>query len=314
MPKLNIMNYIRIARPDHWVKNLLIYPGTLCVIFLVGYHESILQLVFRLALVFSATCLIASANYVINEWLDAKSDLFHPTKKLRSMVQNTINVKWIIIEYFLLAFCGLVLSLLISMYCFYCELWLLVMGIIYNVKPVRTKDIPYIDVLSESINNVIRLLLGWFAVTSVYLPPATIVFGFWFGGAFLMAIKRYSEYRMIKDKEKAGFYRKSFIYYTEQSLLVSSFFYALCSLFLCGIFIIKYKIELLLTIPFLCGLFCVYLNMAFKEDSAVQKPEKLYNDKGLLLYIILLVIVFTISLAINIPALHFFLNSTIIRI
>ena len=49
---------------------------------------------------------------------------------------------------------------------------------------------------------------------------------------------------------KRQLYRKSFGQYTEQSLLISAFFYAMCSLFLCGIFIIKYKIELLLVVPF----------------------------------------------------------------
>ena len=47
----------------------------------------------------------------------------------------------------------------------------------------------YLDVLSESINKAIRLLLGWFFGTADYLPPVTIVLGYWLGGAFLMAIK-----------------------------------------------------------------------------------------------------------------------------
>lgn len=101
-----------------------------------------------------------------------------------------------------------------------------------------------------------------------------------------------AEYRMIGDKSTAALYRKSFGQYTEQSLLISAFFYAMCSLFLCGIFIIKYKIELLLVVPFLCGLFCFYFHLAFKKDSAVQKPEKLYREKGLLMYMIILAAVF----------------------
>ena len=51
------------------------------------------------------------------------------------------------------------------------------MGILYNVKPVRTKDIPVLDVLSESVNNAIRLLTGWFAVTGVFLSPVSITSG-----------------------------------------------------------------------------------------------------------------------------------------
>jgi len=38
-----------------------------------------------------------------------------------------------------------------------------VMGLAYNVPPVRLKGWPYLDVLSESINNPIRLALGWLA-------------------------------------------------------------------------------------------------------------------------------------------------------
>ena len=151
-----------------------------------------------------------------------------------------------------------------------------------------------------------------FFVTADYLPPVTIVLGYWLGGAFLMAIKRYAEYRMIGDKSTAALYRKSFGQYTEQSLLISAFFYAMCSLFLCGIFIIKYKIELLLVVPFLCGLFCFYFHLAFKKDSAVQKPEKLYREKGLLVYMIILAAVFILALFIKIPALEVFLDSKII--
>ncbi len=55
--------------------------------------------------------------------------------------------------------------------------WLWLMGIIYNVRPIRTKDIPVIDVLSESVNTAIRLLMGWFIVSAVTLPPSTLMLG-----------------------------------------------------------------------------------------------------------------------------------------
>ena len=40
-------------------------------------------------------------------------------------------------------------------------LW--VMGCIYNIPPVRSKDLPYLDVLSEAVNNPLRMLAGWAA-------------------------------------------------------------------------------------------------------------------------------------------------------
>ena len=80
-----------------------------------------------------------------------------------------------------LAVIGLAASLLINKGFFITEVWLLVMGIIYNVKPLRTKDIPFLDVISESVNNMIRLLLGWFIVTDLSVPPGSILLGYWMG-------------------------------------------------------------------------------------------------------------------------------------
>ena len=77
------------------------------------------------------------------------------------------------------------------------------MGIIYNVRPIRSKDRIYLDVLSESINNPLRLLLGWSAVLAGMLPPSSILMAYWMGGAFLMAVKRYAEYRFINDPESS---------------------------------------------------------------------------------------------------------------
>lgn len=129
-----------------------------------------------------------------------------------------------------------------------------------------------------------------------------------------MATKRYAEYRMIADKEIAALYRKSFRKYTEQSLLISAFFYALCSVFFCGIFMIKYKIELLLAIPFLCGLFCYYLHISYKQDSAAQRPEKLFKEKGLMLFVLSFVIIVCILMFVKIPVLELLLETSLIGV
>lgn len=263
---------------------------------------------------FMATCFIASANYVINEWLDAKFDKYHPTKKNRPVVVSNIKFHWVMVEYALLIVLGVVCSIQVNRYFLYMELWLLLMGVLYNVRPIRTKDIPYIDVLSESLNNLIRLLIGWFIITEAYQPPSSVLVGYWMSGAFLMATKRYAEYRMIGDPEIAGKYRKSFQYYTEHSLLVSAFFYAMSATFFLGIFMLKYKIELLIAMPFVFGLFCFYLYLSFKEDSAVQKPEKLYKEKGLLVYIIILIVLIAVLMYSRIPAMDYFVETMLINV
>ena len=131
-------DYLRIARLDHWVKNVFIIPGIVAAMVLVsqGKVHGILS---NICLGYLATCFIASANYVINEWLDAKFDQFHPTKKHRPVVAGNMKLGFVLLEYFVFAIAGLLLSLLINKLFLLMELWLLVMGILYNVKPFRTK-------------------------------------------------------------------------------------------------------------------------------------------------------------------------------
>lgn len=306
-------NYIKIARPDHWVKNAFIIPGVAIAILLTDFTYSN-DIIIRFIVGFMATCFIASANYVINEWLDAEFDKYHPTKKFRPVVSENMKLSLVLIEYALLIVLGLCLSWYVGKLFLYMELWLLIMGVLYNVKPIRTKDIPYLDVLSESINNMIRLLLGWFIITSEFQPPISILIGYWFAGAFLMATKRFAEYRMIGDPSVAGLYRKSFAHYTETSLLVSAFFYAMCATFFIGVFMIKYRMEYIIAMPFVFGLFCFYLYIAFKPDSAVQKPEKLYKEKSLLAYIVVLIIVLLLLTIVDIPMPSYWVAPTLFNV
>ncbi len=301
--------YIRIMRLDHWIKQLFILPGFFFADLLIN-EKIAAEYISNLIIAFFAVSLIASANYVINEWLDAEFDKFHPTKKNRSVVTEDVKGSVVWILWGVLTCVGFFIGYLINFYFLLMLVWLWLMGIAYNVKPLRTKDIFILDVLTESINNMIRLLLGWFIVfnetENPVLPPISIVIGYWMLGAFLMAIKRYAEYRMIDNPNLAGKYRKSFKSYSEKSLLMSAFFYAMCSVFFMGIFLVKYRIELVLLMPFIIGLFCYYFWLSYEKDSAVQKPEKLYREKWLMAYCLLVAVIFTALMFVDIPQLKIF--------
>jgi decaprenyl-phosphate phosphoribosyltransferase len=301
-------DYIAIARIDHWFKNIFMLPGMLfaLVYFEVTFNS---QLGLKVILGILSTCFIASANYVINEWLDAEFDKFHPVKKHRPSVVKELSGKIVYLEYAILAILGLFIALFLGTFFFLTELLLLIMGILYNVEPFRTKDKVYIDVLSESVNNPIRFALGWFIFVPIVLPPSSILVAYWMGGAFLMATKRFAEYRFLDNPEIAGLYRKSFKHYTEQSLLLSLFFYALTSTFFLGIFLIKNRIELLLSFPLFALLFVWYLKIGFRKDSPVQYPEKLYKEKNFMLYLIALCAILFFLLYVDIPWLKFFLDN-----
>lgn len=306
-----IRHYIAIARPDHWFKNIFVLPGT--VIAALFTYTPFSQFVWVLLIGLMSTCLIASANYVINEWLDVEFDQHHPVKNNRPSVKGDIKASLVYVEYGILSVVGLGLAAIVSTYFLITALAFLIMGVLYNVKPFRTKDKVYIDVLSESINNPIRLMLGWFVVTSHPLPPASLVLGYWMGGAFLMAVKRYAEYRFIGLHEKAGLYRHSFRFYTEEKLLISSFFYANSSALFLGVFLVKNRIELLLSLPFFALLFTWYLYIGMKTNSVTQNPERLFHEKRFITYVTLLVALVATLMFVDVPWLNWFLKNAFIK-
>jgi len=303
-----IKSYISMARPDHWFKNVLIIPGF--VIATLFTQEAWAEFLFPLLIGIASACLISSANYLINEWIDAEFDRHHPVKKNRPAVAAGVSAKGVYIAYALCATVGLLLGGLVNRPFFYMSLLLLIMGFFYNVRPFRTKDRVYLDVLSESVNSPIRLAMGWYVVTAALLPPASFVIAYWMGGSFLMSIKRYAEYRFINDPDRAGLYRRSFRHYTEEKLLLASSFYSLCAALFLGIFLIKHRIELLVSFPFLAALFVWYLHIGMKADSAAQAPEKLYHEKKFMAYVTFVALLMALLLFLDMPWLHVFVKNT----
>ena len=260
-----------------------------------------------------AVTLIACSNYVLNELLDAPFDRLHPSKRHRPVAQGTVLPIIGFAQWLLMMLAGLLVAALISKSFLYVNATLWLMGCVYNIPPLRTKDLPYLDVLSESLNNPLRLLLGWYMVTSTLIPPLSLLIAYWMIGAYFMALKRLSEYRQIADAATASAYRRSFAYYSSQSLLVSVVFYASASMLFFGAFLMRYRVELICSFPFLAVTMAIYFHLAFQHESAVQNPEKLYRERGLMISVATYVGVSLVLLWVDIPFLSTFFTSTLRR-
>ncbi|MDA1264500.1 MAG: UbiA prenyltransferase family protein [Planctomycetota bacterium] len=298
-----IWPYVQIARPDHWFKNAFMLLGVALAFF---WRPDLftLETLGVLTSAFFATCVIASSNYVINELLDAETDRLHPVKCNRPAACGEI-VPWIaILLWGSLGTLGILWAFAINGPFGAAAFGLWVMGCVYNVRPVRSKEVPFLDVITESVNNPIRLLLGWFALVPDRLPPISLALAYWMVGAFFMATKRYAEYRAINDPERAASYRSSFRHYDEQRLLASMVFYLTAGATFSGIFIVRYKPELILSTPIIAGFFAYYLLLGQKTDSPMQNPEKLYRERGFFLYALFTTCVFLALMFIEMPALY----------
>ena len=295
-----LRGHVQIARIDHWFKNVFVLPGIIAAIGSDPTHVPAGLWINVLVGLF-ATCLVASSNYVINEVLDAPSDRFHPIKHTRPVPSGRVSVPLAYVQWLALMLIGVGLGLTVSMPFAITLLVLWVMGCIYNIPPMRSKDLPYIDVLSESINNPLRMLAGWFIASTASIAPASLLLSYWMVGCFFMATKRYAEYREIGDPARAAAYRKSLGFYTLERLLVSIMFYASAAMLFLGAFIMRYRLELILAFPLVALVMAIYLSLSFKKHSAAQNPEGLYREPVLMAAVIACTVVMGILMLVNIP-------------
>lgn len=288
-------------RLDHSIKNVFVLPGILVPLSILRQPLFSASLIEHIAIGFLAVTLIACSNYVINEVLDAPCDRLHPKKKFRPAAQGLVNIPVAYAQWVLMMLLGIALSLTISLpfTCAAAALW--IMGCLYNIPPFRLKDRVYLDVLSESVNNPLRMLLGWYMVTSVLIPPSSLLICYWMFGCYLMALKRFSELREIQDSCVAEAYRKSFGSYSELTLLSSVTLYAAAAMLFFGAFVARYRIEWILCFPSIAYLMASYFKLAFQPNSAVQNPEKLYRERHLMIHVGLVSILLIVFLYVKLP-------------
>lgn len=297
---MDLKAYVQIARPDHWFKNVFALPG-LVVAMVADPAVRSGDVVVPALVALAGLCLTASSNYVINEFLDAPFDREHPEKKERPAARGAVTAAGAYTEWIALGVIGVGLgfSVNVSTGASLASLW--IMGVVYNVRPMRSKEQPYVDVLSESVNNPIRLWTGWAATGSTLVPPLSLLLSYWMLGAFFMAVKRFAEYREIGDPAVAASYRRSFAFYTDERLLVSIMAYAAASAMFAGIFLVRYRVELVLAVPLVAVFFAWYLQIGLKEHSAAIKPEHLYKERGFALYAAVVFVVCLVLFVVDVP-------------
>lgn len=277
-----MIEYLKVLRIDHWLKNIFILFGHGVALVLLPSVTFGFDFVWKAALSLLPACLIASANYILNEILDAPFDRLHPTKKHRAVAAGEVSIPilWAIMAALIVA--GFALAALFFNWAYTLALAaLLVSGLVYNIPPVRLKDRAYLDVIAESFNNPIRLWLGWYAVAAPEtFPPLSILLAWWFFGALLMTGKRYAEFRFIGCQETSARYRKSFGVYRDRTLIIAMITYANLFCFCTGVALAAYSRlhNLVFVFPLILLAIVAYFHHAMKEETAELEPEKLMRN------------------------------------
>jgi len=290
-----IKPYLKVARLDHWFKNVFMLIGIIIAI----AHNNIpigIPLIIKGCVAILLACFISSANYVINEIYDAQFDRRHPNKKFRSVAAGTVTVKKLVFIDIILIITALAGSYLIFNweFLFFITLFFIIGGIFYNIPPIRTKDLPFVDVLGEAINNPLRLLLGWFAVTNSNGLSLISIIGYWAFGATLVTAKRLAEFRHLGDK--LILYRPTFRYYNNNLLIPMYFIFVLITLVTFILLGINYNSRLFFILPLLIIFFIWFSVLTFQKNSIVKEPERIFEKKLFAAYCFLTLILFTLIL------------------
>lgn len=293
MSNLKWAPYIKITRLNRWPLNLLLIPGYLISVI---YSHQFPHFHWQVIPALIALCLAAFSNYTINDYLDGQFDALHPEKKHRPGARGLLKIQYVLCEYFLLALAALSLAYWIDHKFLLLIFIFLVMGVLYNVSPIRTKDKPYLDILSESINNPLRFICGWFVVPHAAMPPFTILLSCWMAGAFFMTMKRFAEFRHINNPKLVALYRRSFQYYNAKKLLSLAIVFILLTCLFLSTFFFEFKTITLLALPLIMGLFVWYTRIGFLPNSPVQHPELIYRYQPAFFFYAMFVAVATLTL------------------
>jgi len=271
--------YLRALRLERWPRSAAIILGSAAFFFL---HPDFLasfrplNIALFLGLSFLLTWGISTSNYIINEIVDAPYDIHHPGKRDRPLVRGEIRkAPFILLGIGITAVAFAVAAVFFSRSFVLSLLALLAAGFAYNVKPVRTKDIPFLDAISESANNPIRFLIGWYAFAPRHLfPPISLLLAWWSFGNFLMTAKRLSEFRLLRDK--AADYRLSHKRYSRALLLLGMLASAAVFLATFLVFVLSLRLYRFLAVfPVLFLYLFLFFRKTLNEKEVMEEPESL---------------------------------------
>jgi 4-hydroxybenzoate polyprenyltransferase len=157
---------MRLLRVHQWIKNLFLFAG---IIFARQFDQPA-QLV-KVMVGFVAFCMISSALYILNDWVDIEKDRKHPKKKYRPLASGAITIPLAL--GLMLALLGLGVGVAFDLGWYFVLLALTYAGLTIGYT-FYLKHIPIIDVMTIAAGFLLRTVAGTVAI-NVRISPWLIV-------------------------------------------------------------------------------------------------------------------------------------------
>jgi 4-hydroxybenzoate polyprenyltransferase/phosphoserine phosphatase len=181
--RASLGEYLSALRPEHWLKNLLVFvPIFAAHLFLTPV------LLARTLVAFVAFCCCASAGYLINDLLDLQADRRHPQKRLRPFASGRLPLAYALLMAPALVVLGSVLAGMLSGLLLGVLLMYFALSLAYSLA---LKRVALLDILVLASLYTLRIVAGAAAIASW---PSVWLLGFsMFLFTSLAFVKRYAE-------------------------------------------------------------------------------------------------------------------------
>ncbi len=280
-----LISIIKLARPTQWLKNGVLLAALIFAGEITNRSKDITAL-FALIIF----CLLSSAVYVFNDYIDRDKDRQHPIKKNRPIASGKISPDTALTIMIILLIAGLSLAWQVNIYFFYLSVIFVIFNSLYSIW---LKNIVILDVMSVAVSFVLRAYAGAIAIdvpASKWLLINTLLLSL-----FLSFGKRRHEILLLEHE--AGFHRKILEKYSPYLLdqMIGVVTASVVVMYMLYSFSTEVSTRLgtenlFITIPFVVYGIFRYLYLIHKEDKGGSPTNILITDMPILITVILWII------------------------
>ncbi|HOK07881.1 MAG TPA: decaprenyl-phosphate phosphoribosyltransferase [Syntrophales bacterium] len=273
--------YIELLRIHQWTKNLFIF---LPLFFSLSFFDP--HLLAKVFLVFLLFSLLASAQYIYNDYRDVEEDRKHPVKRNRPLASGRVSPRKALTMSLVLTVISLAGLLKFGEKIIFLSFGYLLINYLYTIK---LKHVAIIDVFIIAIGFVIRIFIGGYAA-GVQIYPWIVVMTFLLA-LFLGLGKRRDEVSVFlntgqKTRKSIDGYTVNFID-VSMVIMASVVIVAYLMYTLSPDIVAKYKTNHL----YLSSMFVIfgimrYLQMTIVEEKACDPSDILMEDRLLQISVI----------------------------
>lgn len=273
-----IINFLKLLRPQHYIKNLLIF-------FPIFFSQEIFtHKMFQTLLGFVSFCFMASFVYIINDIKDVEKDRLHPVKCRRPIAAGTVSL-----------ICAKIIGCLCLVFSFLIQIsfssdyktYVLLIGYLaINLSySLGLKNQPIWDIALLALGFLIRIMYGGVVSgveVSAWLYLTVIAFALYMGLG-----KRRNELRKVVSSET----RKVMEYYSDDFLDRNMYMCLAIGLVFYSLWAIDRASGIFWTIPVVL-IICMKYNLILETSTDGDPVPTLLASKGLqallLIYMIMI--------------------------